>query len=75
MLHRLVAKKRSLSDRLMDVLDRHRDVLGPEDAGKIEDLIVEVALHEHGDAAAAWAEARIASSDARQKVIDFPKPG
>lgn len=73
MLHKLL-KKRTLSDRLMDVLETHRADLG-EDADKIEDLIVEVAVLELGDKAAAWAEGRIVSGDARQKVIDFPKPG
>lgn len=72
MLHKLL-KKRTLSDRLMDVLETHRADLGA-DADKIEDLIVEVALLELGDKAAAWAEGRVVSSDARQKVIEFPKP-
>lgn len=70
----LFRKKRTLSDRLMDVLDNNRHALG-DDAGKVEDMIVEVALLELGDGAAAWAEARVVSTDARQKVLDFkPKP-
>lgn len=74
MLLNFPRRNRTLSDRLMDVLDKHREMLGT-DADKVEDMIVEVAMIELGDGAPAWAEGRIVSADARQKVIDFqPKP-